>query len=1019
MKIKRVLAFICALTVAVTALGYHASALTIGDTGKITDIKVNWQNPTNVVSIETQEKHFIVSTKTEKGKVNNLFFGFPVEGGLNFHADDTGFFKPEDMTAINYSTDGAAIVLKSENGTKVKVYTTASPWRFEVYNSDDEMVVYYLSDHIFFGYDDSGKLARVKIAAAVDEDETLFGLGERFSGLVQNGKTVEMWNYDCFGQLRRSYGDHNVGYKNIPILHSNNGYTVFHNNNYYGIADVAKTNKKEYSFDFYSSILDMYVWTGTTLENINSYNRLTGSTVTVPKYALSYWAGQSTSRWTAPGSSEDTVYETVKTTLDQYEELNTPIKVIFLEAIACNSKYGKLQDYLKSKNIKSIGWMNSQYRTFDDSPDYTAAKIAESIGFTNVTAPLVRWSYSKLSHYYDGGGYKFLDYADENSVRWLNARLNRFMDKGLIGMMVDFNDGIMEDAYYPSVDADGRLMHNLSQYYYAKATYEAFEKYYGAGNFVNIVRAGTAGSQSYGAVFAGDQTSTFLGLTEVVSSLLSSAASGINVWGSDIGGLGHMDDINKNDPELYARWLEFATFTPLMRAHGQTSWRHPWAYSDSSVDLFRKYYWTREAIVDLVHSGIIRASVENYPLTQSMAVAFPEQRNLATNDSQYIFCDSLLVCPITESKAASASVQFPKGRWVSLWDGMVYNGGSTETVSATLDTIPVYIQSGTAIPVTLGEELKIGGINTLDKNVEALMIAPAAEKKVNTVYLDKQTKTTYTGDCLGDNIYSVVSDSGSDKRIVVAMGLAAESVSVDAKPLKELSTRPTSGSTEAGFYRDLETNSTIIVTGGKWKYMEYSGGNDYYKNIALGAKVEAEGLSKKNAAGIQNITDGDYSTDLTLTEGKKTALIVDLKQEYALNKILVKWGGEYAKSFTLQVSNSSGDDAEWLDVYEKNKGGGGCDTVLLDGEKSYRYIRLTKINASSKMGAKLVEIEAYADETATALANKTVSSSDSGESGDFSVILWSIVGGVSVLILIGSAIAIFFIIKSKGKKMEA
>ncbi len=1018
MKIKRILAFICAITVAIGAFGINSSALTIGDTGKVTEIKVKWQHPTEIVSIETREKQFIVSTKTENGKVNNLFFAFPTEGGLNFHADETGFFAGDNLTVISYSADGAAIVLKSENGTSVKVFTTASPWRFEVFNSDGKRVVYYTADDIFFGYDDSGKLARVKTTAAVSEDETLFGLGERFSGFVQNGKTVELWNYDSFGQLRRSYGDHNVGYKNVPILHSNNGYTVFYDNNYYGIADIAQTDKNVYSFDFYGPILDMHIWTGTTLENINSYNKLTGSSVTVPKYSLSYWAGQSTSRWTSNGSSEDDVYNTVKTALDKYDELNTPIKVVFLESIACNSKYGALHDYLKTRNIKTVGWMNAQYRTFDDNPEYTAKSIMESIGLDNVTAPLIRWKYAKLSHYYDGGGYKFLDYGDPNSIRWLSARFNKFMDKGLVGMMVDFNDDIKEDAYYLSVEADGRLMHNLSQYYYAKATYEAFENYYGKGNFVNIVRAGTAGSQSYGAVFAGDQTSTFLGLTQVVSSLLSSATAGFNVWGSDIGALGHQEDTDKNNPELYARWLEFATFTPLMRSHGQTSWRHPWAYSDSSVELFQKYYWTREAIVELVNSGIIRASVENYPLTQAMAVAYPSERNLAANDSQYMFCDSLLVCPVTESKLSTATVQFPAGRWVSLWDGSVYEGGTTENVSATLDTIPVYLQAGAVIPLTLGEELKIDGINTVGKNVDALMISPAVEKKVNDIYLDEQNKTTYTSENLGNSSYSVTADKESDRKTVIARGIAATGVSVDQKYLNELDKRPTSASTKAGFYRDLETNSTIIVTGGNWKTLEYSGESEYYTNVALGAKVEVAGLSEKNAADAQNVTDGDYTTALTVTDGKKTSVTVDLKQEYALNKILVKWGGDYAKGYTLEASNSLDDGAEWTTLFKKSKGGGGCDTVMTDGGEAYRYLRFTNISTSSKLGAKLVELEVYADKTASNVSNKSADTADSEQNGNFTVIFWSIVGGTGALLLIGSAAAVFFIIK-KGKKTEA
>ena len=1018
---KRLIRLLCAVILTVSVVDMEAfAALTIMDSGKwVTDIEVEWQNPTEIVSTETREKQFIMSTKTNKGRVNNLYFSFPSEGGVRFHADDTGFWNPEENSSITYTSEGAAIVMQA-NDTKVKVYKTASPWRFEVYNAEDELVIWFLADDMYFGYDENGELSKVKMASEVDEYETLFGLGERFSGLTQNGKTVEMWNYDSFGQLRRSYGDHNVGYKNVPILHSNNGYTVFHNNTYYGVVDVADSKKDECSFEFNSSILDVYVWTGSTLENIDSYCKLTGSSVTVPKDMLSYWAGQAQAQWYSNGKEPEKVLNTVKTTVEKYEELGTPIKMIHLEGIGTNTPYESTRQYLKSKEINFLGWLNSDFRTFDDGEGRSATNLRDKIGFTAATMPLLTWSYSKLSHYYDGGGYKYLDYANPDTKLWLKERLNQYMDDGLIGMMVDFNDTIKETAYFPSVDKYGYEMHNLSQYYYSKALYETFEEYYGEGNFVNIVRAGVAGSQSYGAVFAGDQASTFLGLQQVVSSLLSSATAGYNVWGSDIGALGHKDDAKKNDPELYARWVELATFTPLMRAHGQTSFRNPWDYSDSSNELFQKYYWTRESIVDLINSGQIKASVENHPMTQSMVVAYPEQKKLAGNETQYLFCDSLLVCPVTESDVSAITVQFPEGRWVNIWDGSTYAGDTQQVVDASLDTIPVYLEAGSAVPVTLGKNLTINGINTEGKNTNALMISPAVKKKENKIYLDKEHTEVYTSDALGDNTYSVTAGAASDKNIVVAMGITANSVKVGNTELKELSKRPTSASTEVGFYRDMDNNSTIIVTGGNWTTLEYSGSSERYVNVALDATVTTEGLKEKDVVDAQNITDGDYVTSLTVTESKKTSIVLDLKDSYKLNKILVKWGGDYARSYTMEVSDSADEDAKWTTVYEKKKGGGGTDTVLLDDAVECRYIRLTDFDILSKTGAQLVEVEAYGDEVEIVedIVSTTTSTTVQKTEEGIPAMVWYVVGGTSGIILLGCGVAALIISKKKKKVKE-
>ena len=59
---KFIIAFICVMIVALTSNGIEAFALTINDSGNVSLIDVEWENPTEVVAIETQEKQFIMST---------------------------------------------------------------------------------------------------------------------------------------------------------------------------------------------------------------------------------------------------------------------------------------------------------------------------------------------------------------------------------------------------------------------------------------------------------------------------------------------------------------------------------------------------------------------------------------------------------------------------------------------------------------------------------------------------------------------------------------------------------------------------------------------------------------------------------------------------------------------------------------------------------------------------------------------------------------------------------------------
>lgn len=920
-------------------------------------IEVEWETPAKIVAVEQQKEQFIVSTETASGRINNFYFTFPADGGVRFRADEEGVFAPEEAAKIQYSAEELAIVMEA-NGTRVKLYTKEDPWRFEVWGSDGEALVEYRSDEIWLGYDEFNALRKVKIAAAIEENEIFFGLGERFGGFIQNGKTVEMWNTDSFAQLIRSYGDHNVGYKNIPLLHSSRGYSVFHNNTYYGIVDVGETDSSRYSFEFYGPILDLYIWTKQAEENLVRYHELTGSAFLTPKWALSYWAGQAASVWLKEGSDPETVSETVFSRLDRYEEMDTPIRNIYAEGIAAKQALNDVAEEISRRGIHLFGWMDSTWRTHDDT-----IRAQDVLKLSDDEVPVVMWGDSRRARWWTkNDGANWTDYTDPVAVEWLKARFAPFLGKGLYGMMVDFNDAVGVDTYYPSNGGTGDWMHNFSAYYYDRAVNQVFLDYYGEGEYINFARAGCAGSQRYAAAFAGDQPSSFLGLSEVVSALLSSSASGIAVWGSDIGGLGSNEDTQRHNPELYARWLEFGTFSPLMRAHGQTGWRDPWEYDNVgfSETLFQKYYWTRESLLDLLYSASLKASLENRPITQAMAMAYPGEDSLAANETQYLFCDSLLVSPVTEEGAASQTVAFPEGRWVNLWDGTVYEGGQTVDVSASLDCIPVYLAAGSAFPVVLGDELDMGTVNTVEKNVDALLVTPAVQRRENRILLSAQESRSWVCDVLEEQVYSVEAQEACDRRIVVAMGAVADRVLVDGKELSELSKRPDSQSTREGYYLDMANTATIIVTDGSWKRIEYTDCGLRLQNLALSGPVTVQGLGEKATANCAAVTDGRYDGALPISEAKGAWVIIDLGEETELDTVYIKWGGTYAKGYVLEASP---DGTSWSTVYEKKKGGGGTDTVALEEPVRCRYLRITDVNIAGKLDAQLVELEAYGKQT--------------------------------------------------------
>jgi alpha-D-xyloside xylohydrolase len=99
------------------------------------------------------------------------------------------------------------------------------------------------------------------------------------------------------------------------------------------------------------------------------------------------------------------------------------------------------------------------------------------------------------------------------------------------------------------------------------------------------------------------------------------------------------------------------------------------------------YAWTLAQ--DIIRSG--------HPLLRPLGFAYPE---LGVHPSdEYMFGDDLLVAPVHERGATHRSVIFPAGEWIDWWDGTIYPGGTTKTVPAPLEKLPLFIRSTAAVPM--------------------------------------------------------------------------------------------------------------------------------------------------------------------------------------------------------------------------------------------------------------------------------------------------------------------------------
>ncbi|MFT3798483.1 TIM-barrel domain-containing protein [Microbacterium sp.] len=228
---------------------------------------------------------------------------------------------------------------------------------------------------------------------------------------------------------------------------------------------------------------------------------------------------------------------------------------------------------------------------------------------------------------------------------------------------------------------------------------------------VTFSRAGFAGSQAHGAFWAGDENSTWDAFRWSMNAGLSAASSGIVYWGWDIAGFsGEIPDA-----ELYIRAMQASVFVPIMQYHSEFNHhrtpsrdRTPWNIAertgdDRVLEVTRRFVQLRERLLPYLAAQARVTLATDRPLLRPLFFAQPELLGdpaLEGTGIEWMLGDDLLVAPILEPGATSRRVLLPAsdaGDWVDVWTGAIVAGGTTVTVEAPLERIPVFARAGAAV----------------------------------------------------------------------------------------------------------------------------------------------------------------------------------------------------------------------------------------------------------------------------------------------------------------------------------
>ncbi len=488
--------------------------------------------------------------------------------------------------------------------------------------------------------------------------ELVYGLGERFTPLIKNGQSVEMWNADA-GTTSQ------LAYKNIPFYITNRGYGVLVNHPELVSFEIASENVERAQFSVAGEYLNYLIINGPTLEEtLENYTRLTGRPSLPPAWSFGLWLS----------TSFTTNYdeETVTSFIEGMKERNIPFHVFHFDCFWMKEyqwvdfewdkrvfpdPQGMLKR-LKERGLKICVWINpyigQKSKLFEEGKEkgYLLKKPDGSVWQTDAWQP----------------GMGIVDFTNPSARRWYSDKLRELIKMGVDTFKTDFGERIPLDVVYYD-GSDPYKMHNYYTYLYNQTVFETLKEELGEESALVFARSATVGSQKFPVHWGGDCLATYESMAETLRAGLSLGLCGFGFWSHDIGGFD-----SSTTPDLYKRWVAFGLLSSHSRLHGNNAYKVPWLYDEEAVEVLKFFVELKCSLMPYLWKEAWEAKEKGIPMLRAMVLEFEEDPTCHYLDRQYMLGDSLLVAPVF-SEDGEVEYYLPAGIWTNLITNEKKEGG--------------------------------------------------------------------------------------------------------------------------------------------------------------------------------------------------------------------------------------------------------------------------------------------------------------------------------------------------------
>ncbi|MBO4996018.1 MAG: hypothetical protein J6C78_08680 [Muribaculaceae bacterium] len=626
---------------------------------------------------------------------------------------------------------------------------------------------------------DSGKrdAGQNSIALGLTGKCSFYGAGERGHSFNLYGDTLVMYNRQNYGYT----GDEKrISQMNItmPLIISSNGYALLFDD--YAAAEMI-TGQSGICYTTESNRPISYYFingAGSLPEVMKNYTALTGRQKLPPLWALGYI----TSKYGYRTQSEATGV------IDTLKRKGYPVDGMVLD----------LYWYGKESDMGRLEWDSIQW---PDHKKMLADLKRQGVNTVIISQPYILRNGKAVDNYNElaekgllvkdslgrplevkiwvGEGGMF-DMSNPETRQWLRDRYKKLTDEGVTGWWGDLG----EPEVHPEsgVHANGesaRLYHNHYGNDWSSIIYDLFEDEYPDRRLMTMMRGGTAGLQRYSVFpWSTDVSRSWAGLKPQITIMLNSGLSGLGYMSHDVGGFA-VDSIRPTDPELYVRWLQLGTFSPILRTHAQYAaepYNYP-MYADIILPLIKERYRWLPYNYTLAYEN----ASQGQPLVRPLNYHTRSSAKYDDITDQYLWGRDVMVAPVLEQGATDRRIIFPEGTWVDFNNPSdIYEEGDTIIYPAPLSVLPLFVRAGSFIPLA-----EYDMANTGDYDNSTYTIRYFNVENVKSEYKLYEDDMTLNNNIETDN-YSIITFNGDDTPDRVSIRVAAEKTRADASRAKRL-----------------------------------------------------------------------------------------------------------------------------------------------------------------------------------------------------------------------------------------